>query len=168
MELEVGAILEGKVTGITKFGAFVSLPGGRSGLVHISEIAYSYVSDVSAFLEVGQEVKVKLISIDDNGRINLSIKKTTPPPPRPAGGRPQSGRPMPSGSRSAGSRPQSNGGSAPAAARPAPQQSRSNYRDREPQSFDDMLKHFLSDSESRQSDLNRGGESRRPRRNRRG
>lgn len=167
MELEVGAILEGKVTGITKFGAFVSLPGGRSGLVHISEIAYSYVSDVSEFLEVGQDVKVKLISIDENGRINLSIKKTTPPPARPAGGRPQSGRPMSAGPRPGGSRPQSGGGAPERRPAPAPApQGRSNSR--EPQSFDDMLKHFLSDSESRQSDLNRGGESRRPRRNRRG
>ena len=53
-EIEVGAILEGKVTGITKFGAFVSLPGGKSGLVHISEIAYSYVSDVNDHLSEGQ------------------------------------------------------------------------------------------------------------------
>lgn len=74
-EIEVGAILEGKVTGITKFGAFVSLPGGKSGLVHISEIAYSYVSDVSEHLSDGQEVKVKVISIDENNRINLSIKR---------------------------------------------------------------------------------------------
>lgn len=163
MELEVGAILEGKVTGITKFGAFVSLPGGRSGLVHISEIAYSYVSEVSEFLEVGQDVKVKLIGIDDNGRINLSIKKTAPPPPRTGGGRPQGGRPMGSGPRPGAGR-----GPAPSQdRRPAPApQSRSGPR--EPQSFDDMLRHFLSDSESRQSDLNRGGESRRPRRNRRG
>ncbi len=56
MEFGVGSILEGKVTGITKFGAFVALPGGRSGLVHISEIAYSYVSEVSEFLKEGQEV----------------------------------------------------------------------------------------------------------------
>lgn len=184
MELEVGAILEGKVTGITKFGAFVTLPGGRSGLVHISEIAYSYVSDVSEFLQVGQDVKVKLISVDDNGRINLSIKKTTAPPPRPAqpaGGRPAGGRPM--GSRPAYNnnrpRPQfnnnnagANGEAAPAGPRTAPPaqpaQPRNQFRSQEPQSFDDMLKHFLSDSESRQSDLNRGGESRRPRRNRRG
>ncbi|MBQ3089407.1 MAG: S1 RNA-binding domain-containing protein [Oscillospiraceae bacterium] len=189
MELEIGAILEGKVTGITKFGAFVALPGGRSGLVHISEIAYSYVSDVSEFLQVGQDVKVKLISVDDNGRINLSIKKTTPPPPRPQqpGGRPAGGRP-PMGSRpnyNSRPRPQFQSspaeGSAPTAPAPAPApsapaprtappapQSRNQFRSQEPQSFDDMLKHFLSDSESRQSDLNRGGESRRPRRNRRG
>ena len=59
MELQVGSILEGKVTSITKFGAFVSLPGGRSGLVHISEIAHSYVANVSDFLSEGQAVKVK-------------------------------------------------------------------------------------------------------------
>ena len=61
MELTVGSIVDGKVTGIMKFGAFVSLPEGRSGLVHISEIAYTYVSEVSDFLKVGQEVKVKVI-----------------------------------------------------------------------------------------------------------
>ena len=83
MELTVGSIVDGKVTGIMKFGAFVSLPDGRSGLVHISEIAYTYVSEVSDYLKVGQEVKVKITGIDDNGRINLSIKKTADPPARP-------------------------------------------------------------------------------------
>ena len=83
MEFGVGSIVEGKVTGITKFGAFVSLPGGRSGLVHISEIAYTYVNDVKDHLTEGQEVKVKVIGIDDNNRINLSIKKAMDPPPRP-------------------------------------------------------------------------------------
>ena len=90
MEFGVGSVLEGKVTGITKFGAFVSLPEGKSGLVHISEIAYSYVNDVKDHLKEGQEVKVKVIGIDENGRINLSIKKAMDPPPRPAG----QGRPM--------------------------------------------------------------------------
>ncbi|MBR2717440.1 MAG: S1 RNA-binding domain-containing protein, partial [Oscillospiraceae bacterium] len=84
MELTVGSIVDGKVSGITKFGAFVSLPEGRSGLVHISEIAYAYVNEVSDYLHVGQEVKVKVVGIDDNGRINLSIKKTADPPPRQA------------------------------------------------------------------------------------
>lgn len=83
MELEVGSILDGKVTGITKFGAFVALPGGRSGLVHISEIAYTYVREVTDYLQVGQEVRVKLTGIDDNGRINLSIKKAQDPPAKP-------------------------------------------------------------------------------------
>ena len=101
MEFGVGSILEGKVTGITKFGAFVSLPENKSGLVHISEIAYSYVNDVAEHLSVGQEVKVKVIGIDENGRINLSIKKAMDPPPRPAG----QGRPPMGGQRSGGGRP---------------------------------------------------------------
>ena len=83
MELEVGTVLEGRVTGITKFGAFVSFPSGKSGLVHISEIAYPYVQNVSDHLTDGQTVKVKVIGIDENGRINLSIKKAAEPP-RPA------------------------------------------------------------------------------------
>ncbi|MDR3729544.1 MAG: S1 RNA-binding domain-containing protein, partial [Oscillospiraceae bacterium] len=73
MELEVGSILEGKVTTITKFGAFVALPGGKSGLVHISEIANQFVNDVHDFLQEGQEVKVKVLSTE-GGKINLSIK----------------------------------------------------------------------------------------------
>ena len=79
MELEIGSILEGKVSGTTKFGAFVMLPEGRSGLVHISEIAYTYVNDVKDHLQEGQEVKVKVIGVDDAGRINLSIKKAMEP-----------------------------------------------------------------------------------------
>ena len=91
MELKVGSIYEGKVTGITKFGAFVMLPMGKSGMVHISEIANTYVDDITNHLTEGQTVTVKLIGIDQMGRINLSIKKaiaeqpaaprTAPPPP---------------------------------------------------------------------------------------
>ena len=73
MEFGVGSIVDGKVTGITKFGAFVALPEGRSGLVHISEIAYSYVNEVSDHLKEGQEVKVKVIAIKD-GKLSLSMK----------------------------------------------------------------------------------------------
>lgn len=79
MELTVGEVLEGKVTGIAKFGAFVALDGGRSGLVHISEVANTYVSDVNEYLKVGQTVKVKVIGISDEGRINLSIKRALEP-----------------------------------------------------------------------------------------
>ena len=75
MGVEVGNVLEGKVTGITKFGAFVALPGGKSGLVHISEIANRFVSEVSEHLQVGQQVKVKVLSISPEGKINLSIKR---------------------------------------------------------------------------------------------
>jgi len=86
MELKVGTVLEGKVSGIMKFGAFISLPNGKSGLVHISEISNSYVTDIKDFLSEGQTVKVKIIGIDESGRINLSIKKAemaAPPVPFP-------------------------------------------------------------------------------------
>ena len=85
MEPEVGSILEGKVTAIMKFGAFVALGNGKSGLVHISEIANTFVNDVHDFLQEGQTVKVKVLSTE-NGKINLSIKKALPPEPRPAPG----------------------------------------------------------------------------------
>ena len=98
MQPEVGAVLEGKVSGVTKFGAFVNLPGGKSGLVHISEIANTFVSDVAQFVSVGQTVKVKVIGINGD-KINLSIKraeetqeaprKRAPSQPRPAAPRPQ-------------------------------------------------------------------------------
>lgn len=75
MSIEVGNILEGVVTGITKFGAFVELPGGKVGLVHISEVADVYVKDVHDFLKEKDKVKVKVLSIDDHGKIGLSIKQ---------------------------------------------------------------------------------------------
>ncbi len=84
MDFTPGTVLEGKVTGITKFGAFVALPEGKSGLVHISEIANTYVTDVKDFLTEGQIVKVKIISIDEAGRLNLSIKKALPQEDQPA------------------------------------------------------------------------------------
>ena len=144
MELQVGSILEGKVTSITKFGAFVALEGGRSGLVHISEIANSFVNDVHDFLQEGQTVKVMVLSTD-NGKINLSIKKALPPPERPAsrGPRPPM-RPRPEG-----------------APRPAPQSRSFSRGAQQPlppsgdQSFEDKLKQFLSSSEGKMADLNR-------------
>ena len=87
MNLEVGSVLTGKVTGIAKFGAFVSLGPDASGLVHISEIANTYVNSVEEQLSVGQEVTVKVISIDENKRINLSIKQALPKPERNGDGR---------------------------------------------------------------------------------
>jgi len=75
MEFEVGGIYEGKVTGITKFGAFVGFEGGKSGLVHISEVANTFVSDVNEHVKVGQFIKVKILSISPDGKINLSIKR---------------------------------------------------------------------------------------------
>ena len=75
MAIEIGSLQEGKVTGIMNFGAFVSLPGGKSGLVHISEIANSFVKDVHDHLQVGQTVTVKILDINEQGKINLSIKR---------------------------------------------------------------------------------------------
>ena len=75
MQLEVGKIVSGKVTGITNFGAFVQMEGGKTGLVHISEVALSFVKNISEFLKEGNEVKVKILSVDDNGKVSLSIKK---------------------------------------------------------------------------------------------
>ena len=74
MELTVGAVLEGKVKTITNFGAFVSLEDNKTGMVHISEVANTYVSDIRQHLTEGQEVKVVVIGLD-GGKINLSIKR---------------------------------------------------------------------------------------------
>jgi len=133
MDLEVGAVLEGKVTGITKFGAFVTFPSGKSGLVHISEIAYPYVQNVSDHLAPGQTVKVKVIGIDENGRINLSIKKASDQP-RPEARASQS----PARSRQT---VKTAPGRAPAGQTEAapPQES----------SFEDKLRRFLQDSDSK-------------------
>ena len=135
MELEVGTILEGKVTSITKFGAFVALEGGRSGLVHISEIANTYVNDVHDFLQEGQTVKVKLLAIKD-GKLDLSIKKALPAPERPAQRSFQ-----------------------PRRADPAPQhRAPVQAADTTPSGdldFEDKLKQFLSSSERKMADLNR-------------
>ena len=81
MELTVGTVLEGKVKSITNFGAFVSLPENRTGMVHISEVANAYVSDIRQHLTEGQDVKVMVIGCD-NGKINLSIKRLEPRPQR--------------------------------------------------------------------------------------
>ena len=151
MEISAGAILEGTIKSITKFGAFVTLPGGRSGLVHISEIAHSYVSDVRDFLTEGQEVKVKVVGIDEAGRINLSIKKATPPPPRPqnAGG---PGRDFnKGGGRNPGSGNSGRSGGASHGHREprmaAPQQPAG------PADFEARLKQFMQASDSKLSDL---------------
>ena len=82
MALQVGDIVEGKVTGIKPFGAFVSLPENKNGLVHISEVSYEFVQDLSAVLEEGQTVQVKVLSIAPDGKIALSIKRTQPAPER--------------------------------------------------------------------------------------
>lgn len=128
MDLAVGAIFEGKVTGITKFGAFVSLPEGKSGMVHISEVANSFVNDIKDFLTEGQDVKVKIINIDDVGRINLSIKKAQ-----------ENAQQTQSQSETKRSRPQ--------------QQRTNQAKDQSAMTFEDKLKMFMADSESRMADI---------------
>ena len=81
MELTVGDILEGKVKSITNFGAFIALPENKTGMVHISEVANAYVSDIRAHLTEGQDVKVMVIGLE-NGKVNLSIKRLQPKAPR--------------------------------------------------------------------------------------
>ena len=142
MEYEVGAVLEGKVTSITKFGAFVALEGGRSGLVHISEIANTYVNDVHDFLQEGQTVKVKLLAIKD-GKLDLSIKKALPAPARPQ----RTFQPRQTAPRPAAARP------AAQAHRPAAQAA--STAPSGDTAFEDKLKQFLSSSERKMADLNR-------------
>ncbi len=152
MEPEVGSILEGTVTTITKFGAFVALSGGKSGLVHISEIANTFVNDVRDFLQEGQTVKVKVLSAE-NGKINLSIKKALPPEPKPVQ------------QRSAGySRPA--GSVRPAATRP-PVRRQATLTPTEDLSFEDKLKQFMTASEGKMADLNRSIDGKRGGRRRR-
>ncbi len=140
MSLEVGAILEGEVTGITNFGAFVQLPEGKVGLIHISEVSNVYVKDVHDFLKEHDKVKVKVLSIDERGKIGLSIKQLTPPP---AATQPKPQRPQAENrERRGGMRQQS--------ARPVPTLS-----------FEDKLSKFLKDSDDRMLDLKRNTESKR-------
>jgi len=75
MPITVGKVVEGTVTGITEFGAFVQLPGGKNGLVHISEISDDYVKRVADYLRKDQKVKVKILSISDDGKVSLSIRQ---------------------------------------------------------------------------------------------
>ncbi len=139
MELEVGSVVEGKVSGITKFGAFVALPEGKSGLVHISEIANTFVSDVAEHVQMGQAVKVRVLGISPEGKINLSIKRAADNPSAertPAFRRPPQARPA------APREPRE----APAAAAGAVDPPSA---DRD---FEDRLKRFMQESDSRIAD----------------
>ena len=131
MDWQVGEILEGKVSGITKFGAFVALPGGKSGLVHISEVANAFVSDVSEHVQIGQTVKVKLLGYTPEGKINLSIKRALDEPPR-VDPRPRRQEPP----------------SAPRTVSPVPAVVETSGN----QAFEDRLKKFMQESDSRIAD----------------
>ena len=138
MDLAVGNILTGKVTGITKFGAFVALPEGKSGLVHISEIANSFVSDVHEHVQLGQAVKVRVLNVTEDGKINLSIKRALEEAAAQSGREPFR-RPAPP-RQSAASAP------SPAAERTAAD-GPSNNAD-----FEDRLKKIMPESDSRIAD----------------
>ncbi|MBM7655813.1 S1 domain-containing RNA-binding protein [Neobacillus cucumis] len=134
MSIEVGSKLQGKVTGITNFGAFVELPGGSTGLVHISEVADNYVKDINDHLKVGDQVEVKVLNVE-NGKIGLSIKKAKDRPEPEKKQYSQSQR---------------------------PRQSRSNDRNNnKPETFESKMAKFLKDSEDRLSSLKRNTESKR-------
>ncbi len=92
MQLEIGSVVEGVVTGLTSFGAFVSLPGGKSGMVHISKVSTEYVRDIRDHLTEGQQVKVKILSISEDGKIALAIKKDGDDAASPRVHRPRSNR----------------------------------------------------------------------------
>ncbi|MEC2076606.1 S1 domain-containing RNA-binding protein [Metabacillus fastidiosus] len=136
MSIEIGSKLQGKVTGITNFGAFVELPGGSTGLVHISEVADNYVKDINEHLKVGDEVTVKVINEKD-GKIGLSIKKAIDRPERSE--RPRSTE-----------RPRNTDRSRPRA---------NDFRNKE--NFEQKMSRFLKDSEDRLSSLKRNTESKR-------
>jgi S1 RNA binding domain protein len=138
MSIEVGSKLQGKVTGITHFGAFVELPGGTTGLVHISEVADNYVKDINEFLKVGDQVEVKVMSIEKDGKIGLSIKK--------AKENTASTRPAPS-----------RGGFNKS--RKGPNRGGSNHSSA--LSFEEKMNKFLKDSEDRLTTLKRSTESKR-------
>ncbi|GEO26334.1 RNA-binding protein S1 [Alicyclobacillus acidoterrestris] len=156
MAIEVGNKLTGKVTGITRFGAFVTLPEGATGLVHISEISDSYVKDVHDFLHVDDEVTVKVISVGADGKIALSIRQanesaTGASSSRPSygGGNSQGGYERRSGRGQGGNRGGGGGGG---------------HRG----SFDQLMNRFLKDSEERLSALRRNESKRGGRGGRRG
>ena len=127
MELTVGAVLEGKVKTITNFGAFISLPENKTGMVHISEVANTYVSDIRQHLTEGQDVKVVVISAE-GGKINLSIKRLEARPQRE-------------------NKPQQ----APRPARPAPTPPPAPKT--ADQLFEEKLKQFMSESDSKISSI---------------
>lgn len=138
MEFKTGDVIEGKVTGVTKFGAFIDLGGGKTGMVHISEVARSFVSDISEHVKEGDTVKVKVLTIGEDGKISLSIKRALEPASVP---RKNSGpRPSRPPVQSAG-RPDSY------------QWSSSSFKG--DMSFEDMMSKFKQTSEDKFSDLKR-------------
>lgn len=146
MQLDVGKIYEGKVTGITKFGAFVELEPGTTGMVHISEVANTFVNEIKDFLTEGQTVKVKVLSVGEDGKISLSIKKAADnPPPRKDNVR------KPYNNNNGGRR--FDGGSKQSVQEKAPLTPEA--------AFEDMLNKFKQNSEERMSDIKKNVDNKR-------
>jgi len=146
MALGVGEIVEGKVTGLTKFGAFVSLPEEKVGMIHISEVSTTYVKDIGDFLEKGQAVKVKVLSIDENGKISLSLKQV----PENA----EVVKKVAEDSRDNGERRERK--------RSAPnvwQGQKSKFSDKQDLTFEEMMSQFKQQSDDKLTDLKRATES---------
>ena len=141
MQVEVGAIVEGKVTGLTNFGAFVSLPDGKTGRVQISEVAPTYVKEIRDYLTENQEVKVKVLSVGDDGRVSLSIKRAMEPEQQ----RPPQRQQRPGGGHQRRSSPPVWQGSKPVQT--------------ENLSFEDMMARFKQVSDEKITDLKRSSES---------
>ena len=148
MELTVGTILEGKVKSITNFGAFVSLPENKTGMVHISEVANAYVSDIRQHLTEGQDVKVMVIG-NENGKINLSIKRLEAKPQRENTSRPGNGY--------RGGAPRQEGGYQPRNNNANRSSNRAPVQPAAPktadQLFEEKLKAFMSESDSKISSI---------------
>ena len=148
MELTVGTILEGKVKSITNFGAFVSLPENKTGMVHISEVANAYVSDIRQHLTEGQDVKVMVIG-NENGKINLSIKRLEAKPQRENTGRPGNGYRGGAPRQEGGFQPRNNNGGRSSNRAPV-QPAAPKTAD---QLFEEKLKAFMSESDSKISSI---------------
>ncbi len=149
LAIEVGSIFEGKVTGVKPFGAFVALPEGQVGMVHISEVANEFVQDITAILHEGQQVKVKVINVAPDGKIGLSIKRLLAPAPRASR---EDRRGAPAG----GKRPARSAHSdAPRVWQPKAPARSDNL------SFEDMMSRFKSQSEEKIADLNHETNNRR-------
>lgn len=168
MAIEVGNVFEGRVTGVKPFGAFVALPEGRVGMVHISEVSNEYVQDINTVLHDGDTVKVQVIQVAPDGKIALSIKRLLPRPartdrgPRPGG--PRSGAPREGGhfgGSRGGGRPTREGGRGPAReAAPRVWQPKAPARS-DNLSFEDMMSRFKSQSEEKMADLDHETNNRR-------
>ncbi|GCF95816.1 RNA-binding protein [Enterococcus florum] len=152
MSIEVGAKLQGKVSGITNFGAFIDLGEGKTGLVHISEISNGFVKDIHDVLSVGDEVTVKVTSVGNDGKVGLSIRQTQEQPEQEKKPFNRERRDNRDNRDSRDSRP----------GRPSrPQQPKGNFSKNNKQDFDTLMSSFLKDSDDRLSSLKRNTEGKR-------